>query len=380
VADADVLVVGAGIIGCAVARELAVRGQRVLVLDSRDVSLGATQASAGVLAPYIEAHEGGPLLDLTVRSLALYDRWVDAVRRESGLDVEYRRNGSIEVSLDHHDAERLRAIVGQFGASAHLEWLDADGVRRAEPSISPSAVGAVLAADHGFVAASALTRALARAVEIRDGVVHAAVQVTSIDPSGDGVVVTTADGDTFRASRVVVAAGSWASHLRLGSEPAAADVRPIRGQLLRVTWHGRPLERVVWGARCYLVPWADGTVLVGATMEDVGFEERNTVEGVRGLLEHAIELLPEMASATFLEARSGLRPATSDGLPIVGTSGHSDRVILATGHFRNGVMLAPLTAVLVADLIVDGKKDPVLEALAPARVRKPAAQVSRDDR
>jgi glycine oxidase len=374
VAHADVLVVGAGIIGCAVARELAARGQRVVVLDSRDVSLGATQASAGVLAPYIEAHEGGPLLDLTVRSLALYDQWVDAVRRESGLDIEYRRNGSVEVSLDAQDAERLRAIVSHFGARAHLEWLDQNGVRRAEPSISPSALGAVLAADHGFVAAASLTHALARAVEVRDGVVRGAARVISIDPSGDGVVVTTEDGDTWRASRVVVAAGSWASQLRLAGDPAAAGVRPIRGQLLRVAWRGRPLQRVVWGARCYLVPWADGTVLVGATMEDVGFEERNTVAGVRELLEHAIELLPDMAAATFIEARSGLRPATSDGLPIVGPSEHSDRIILATGHFRNGILLAPLTAVLVADLIVEGKRDPALETLAPARLRKPAAQ------
>jgi glycine oxidase len=122
------------------------------------------------------------------------------------------------------------------------------------------------------------------------------------------------------------------------------------------------------------VPWSDGTVLVGATMEEAGFEERTTVEGVRTLLEAATEMLPEMAEASFLEARSGLRPATSDGLPIIGPSERSDRVVLATGHFRNGILLAPLTASLVAKLMVDGQRDPALDPLAPARLRKPAVR------
>ena len=201
----------------------------------------------------------------------------------------------------------------------------------------------------------------------------------SVEPSADAVTVTTDDGTTYRTPQVVVATGSWTSLLNLSEDAAAADVRPVRGQLLRVGWHAPPFRGVVWGPRCYLVPWADGTVLVGATMEEAGFEERTTVGGVRTLLEAATELLPEMAEASFLEARSGLRPATSDGLPIVGPSERSDRVVFATGHFRNGILLAPLTASLVADLMVKGKRDPALDSLAPARLRKPAVKPGAPD-
>ena len=141
--DADVLIVGAGIIGCAVARELAVRGVRVDVAEARDIGRGATQASAGVLAPYIEAHDNGALLDLTVRSLNLYDRWIDAVRSESGIDVEYRRSGSLEVALDEAAAGRLMAMVARFGERARLAWLQGPEARAIEPSLSASAVGAL---------------------------------------------------------------------------------------------------------------------------------------------------------------------------------------------------------------------------------------------
>lgn len=370
----DVVVVGAGIIGCAVARELATRGRRVIVLDARAVALGATQASAGVLAPYIEAHEGGVLLDLTVRSLSLYDDWIDAVRAESGIDVEYRRTGSIEVALDEEGVDRLRSVAARFGSVARLEWLDGAAAKRLVPALSPRSLGGLCAADHGFVAAEVLTRALARSVEATGSLVLPRSRVRSVEPSADAVTVTTVDGTAYRTPHVVVATGSWTSLLNLSEDAAAADIRPVRGQLLRVGWRATPFRGVVWGPRCYLVPWSDGTVLVGATMEEAGFEERTTVEGVRTLLEAATEMLPEMAEASFLEARSGLRPATSDGLPIVGPSERSDRVVLATGHFRNGILLAPLTASLVAKLMVDGQRDPALDPLAPARLRKPAVR------
>jgi glycine oxidase len=133
-----------------------------------------------------------------------------------------------------------------------------------------------------------------------------------------------------------------------------------------VRWQGSPLAKVIWGPRCYLVPWLDGTVLVGATTEHVGFDERNTVAGVRMLLDAARELLPGMEEATFLEARAGLRPATSDSLPIIGPSPTSERLVYATGHYRNGILLAPLTARLVAD-VIDGRADSMLEMLSPAR-------------
>jgi glycine/D-amino acid oxidase-like deaminating enzyme len=164
-----------------------------------------------------------------------------------------------------------------------------------------------------------------------------------------------------------MAAGSWSSQIAT-EDQAVVTVKPIRGQLLRLEWKKtEPPSRVLWGHDCYIVPWQDGTVLVGATVEDVGFDNRTTAAGVKSLLTSACALLPDASRATFVEARAGLRPATADGLPIIGRSSHVEGLVYATGHYRNGVLLAPLTATLVADLILDGREDPALAMTSPGR-------------
>jgi glycine oxidase len=165
----------------------------------------------------------------------------------------------------------------------------------------------------------------------------------------------------------VVAAGSWSADIGIDSVRARVPVRPVRGQLLSLSWRGTPLGRVLWSRRCYLVPWEDGTVLVGATVEEVGFDEGATVAGVRDLIEAACDVVPHAWSAGFKGARAGLRPATSDSLPVIGAWGALPKLMYATGHFRNGVLLAPLTAQLVADALLDGKTDPALQTLSPSR-------------
>ena len=359
----DVVVVGGGVIGCAVARELARRGARVRLFESRTVGAGATQASAGILAPYIEGHERGLLFDLGVRSLAMYDSFVREVGEESGLEIEYRRCGTLEVATDAAAAARLSRTAA---TEPHLRWLNAAEARAREGALAASMEGALFAAGHGYVAVPSLMDALAWAA-LRHGVqLEAAHRVTGVRANGRGVTISTEDGTSWSAGQVVIAAGSWAGQLDM-ADPAASHVRPVRGQLIRLHWRGAPLSHIVWGPDCYVVPWQNHTVLVGATVEDVGFDERTTAAGVRDLLDAVCELLPEAWGATFLEARVGLRPATPDGLPFLGASEQSDRIVYATGHYRNGVLLAPLTARLVADLIVDGKADPVLARLRPGR-------------
>jgi glycine oxidase len=370
--EADVLIVGGGIIGCAVARELSARGCQVVVVEARDLALGATRASAGVLAPYIEAHEGGPLLELTLRSLALYDQWIEAVRAGSGGRLEYRRSGSLEVAQDAGAAERLQEVARRYGAQGSLGWLDGGAVRAMEPALSPDAIGALSVPAHGYVAAEALTVALAQAASSHGAVFHARVRIDRIEPFDERVRVASDDGRTWDVERVIVAAGSW-SGLVESPDPAAAHVRPVRGQLLRVAWRGAPLTQVIWGESCYMVPWQDGTVLLGATSEDVGYEERTTAAGIRSLLDAARTLVPAFDDATFVDARAGLRPRSSDGLPLIGASAHTDRLIYATGHYRNGILLAPLTAALVANVLLDGGTDPALATLAPSRL-KPEAE------
>jgi len=218
------------------------------------------------------------------------------------------------------------------------------------------------------VAVSSLTEAVVWAALRHGAELETGRHVRSIRRHADGLDVIADDGGTWTARYVVVAAGSWSSQLE-SIDAAALTVRPVRGQLLQLGWKGPPLSHVIWGKDCYVVPWRDGTVLVGATVEEVGFDERTTAAGVRDLLEAVCELLPEAWGATFLDARAGLRPATPDNLPIIGPSPGIEGLVYATGHYRNGVLLAPLTAAIVADLILDGRQDAAVALTSPGRFR-----------
>jgi glycine oxidase len=370
---AEIVVVGSGIIGLGVAYELARRGARVTVVDARAAGLGASQASAGVLAPYIEAPAQGALRDLSVESLGLYDEFVARVTKDARTEVEYRRAGTVDVALDADEAERLKATAGVLGTlGVRMEWLEGVEIFRLAPAIAPAAVGALFVPDHALVSAPGLVRALVRAGDAH-GVSHrSGTRVTKITRHGDRLSVhigaDTAAGasETLIADNVVIAAGSWSGQIDTGEAPSV-PVRPVRGQLLHLAWNAAPFEHVLWGARCYMVPWQDGTVLVGATVEEVGFAEEVTVAGVHTLLSAAAELVPDTMSARFKEARVGLRPASSDTVPVIGPSPEMPGLFYATGHYRNGILLAPLTAVMLADGILEGRWHRLLDATSPAR-------------
>jgi glycine oxidase len=191
--------------------------------------------------------------------------------------------------------------------------------------------------------------------------------VVSLETEDDGVIVR-AGSREWSADAVVLAAGSWSSRVRVPGVRLPA-VRPVRGQLLHLAWPERVAmpRRVVWGPDCYTVPWSTGTLLVGATVEEVGFDERSTVDGVRMLTDAVRRLLPASASASVLSVRVGLRPASPDGLPFIGPLPGAPRVVITAGHYRNGVLLAPLTADVVARFLLDGVRDPVMEIANPAR-------------
>jgi len=363
----DIIVVGAGIVGCAVAYELARRGASVQLVDERPVGMGATQASAGVLAPYIEARADGPLLSLTARSLNLYEQFIESLMADGGITVPYRRTGTLDVATDDAEWKTLgaaAATLAQRGVPAVL--LDAAAIRDEEPHLAEGAAGGLLIETHGFVAAGELTRALVASARKHGAQLIEQSRVRRIAPDGHDLVVET-DRGTLTADAVVLAAGSWSGDIGVNNVSARLPVRPVRGQLLYLAWTGTPLRRVTWGRRCYMVPWDDGTVLVGATVEEAGFDERATVAGVRDLLDAACEIVPHAWSCGFRGVRVGLRPATPDELPVIGASSTLPSLMYATGHYRNGVLLAPLTAQLVADAMLDERIDPMLNAVSPAR-------------
>ena len=360
----NVIVIGAGVVGCAVGHELAARGARVRILDMRDVGQGATRASAGVLCPHIEGH-AAPLLQLGTRSLQLYDQFIAHVEHDAGRPIEYRRTGTLEVALTDEDAARLKGLAARHarGGVEH-QYLDAQEARDLEPALSEDITGALLVPTHGYVGVQALTRALASAAEARGASVERGSTVRRV--AQDGAVVRVAIDDAqLEADAVVIAAGSWSGAISVGT--VHPPVKPIRGQLLHLAFPSPPASRVIWGADCYLVPWRDGSLLVGATAEDVGFDEGATVAGVRDLLEYACDLVPAAWSARFEGVRVGLRPATDDELPIIGRSSSMPGVFYATGHFRNGVLLAPLTAFAIADLVLDKRSAPELAITRPDR-------------
>jgi glycine oxidase len=381
-----VTIIGAGVVGLSIAYELVSRGASVRIVDARGIGMGATKASAGILAPHIEGHSD-TLLRLGICGLAQYDAFVARVGADAGQAVEYRRSGTLQVALKEADARPLSVVAQRLtAAGTEHALLDASGARALEPALG-EVVAALRIPHHGYVGVSSLMVALTGALR-RRGVTVAEEHIERLD--------------AIDTDAVVVATGSWSGELRIdapaasgvhppadvasGVHPpadvasgvhAAADVasgfsrkipvRPVRGQLLHLRLPRPVISQVVWGERCYLVPWSDGSVLVGATSEEVGFDERSTAAGVHGLLEHAMELVPGLASASFEEVRVGLRPATSDELPIVGASSTMRRVFYATGHYRNGVLLAPLTALAVADLILEGRERSEFAAARPAR-------------
>jgi glycine oxidase len=257
------------------------------------------------------------------------------VSRDAGIGVGYCRTGSLQAVTADQAVDELQGIAAEARAAGlECELLDGRGAHEAEPQLTPEVSGALLIKPHGFVVAADLLGALVAAA-IKHGVrvlVPARAVTSSARATTSASISRTAR--SFTASHVVLAAGSWSGDIGLAGIPSL-PIRPIRGQLLQLATDGPALRRIVWGPRCYLVPASSGSILVGATVEDAGFDERTTVAGVRDLLDSACDLVPQLWRAAFVGARVGLRPATKDELPIIGRSAIMPGLVYATGHYRN---------------------------------------------
>jgi glycine oxidase len=363
----SVIVVGAGIVGCTVAYELAKAGARVQVLEPRSPGQGATRASAGILAPYIEGHGSHTLRALGKRSLDLYDDFMTRLAADSGEQIIYQRNGTFELAFTPADVDRLGALAaGLPNEGIESRWIAPEGFCDVEPHASTTALGGLLIPTHGFVSVTQVTLAAARAASklfarFKDAV--GAVRIFRLPNRRVGVKTANA---TWEADRVVLAAGSWSTQITIEGADTV-PVKPIRGQLIQMQTEPGSLTRVLWGPDGYLVPWPDGSVLVGSTVEDVGFDENHTDEAVARLRDAAIALAPGLASAEISSIRTGLRPKGPDDVPLLGRSKVVPGLIYATAHYRNGVLFTPLTVQLVRELVFDQPADPALNDLDPSR-------------
>lgn len=360
----DVLVLGGGIIGCAIARELTRRGLSVTLIDARGIGQGASQASAGMLVPFNEGRHDPVMQTLGARSLELYDEWIESLATE-GAEVPYSRCGSLEVATEDQGAGVLADAARSLADEGiPHELIDAVGLRQAVPGLSPAARIGLRIQVHGCVGVPDLVNAFWESAAARGAqLLHA--QVQRVIP-GHGLVRVETDTRTLEAPHAVLAIGCWAGEVDLAGAPPL-PIRPVRGQLLALRSHAIPPGQTVWGPRCYAVPWTGGSLLIGATVENVGFDERATAGGTRDLLEAAAELIPSVLDADFLGVRVGLRPGSPDDRPVVGASARIEGLVYATGHYRNGALLAPVTGAAIADLVQGHKLDAAWDPCSPAR-------------
>ncbi|HEX6069027.1 MAG TPA: glycine oxidase ThiO [Longimicrobiaceae bacterium] len=348
----DVVVVGGGVIGCAVARELALSGLAVTLVERDEPGANASWAAAGMLSPLAEADRADPFLSLLLRSRAMYPELAGALRSETGLDVEYRDDGTLLVALTEGDEAELEARYRwQAAAGLAVEPLAGDEARRMEPSLSRGVRRALRFPGDHQVDNRLLARALWVAAENAGVEMRRGVEAAAVVRRGDRVEgIATTLGDRLDADWVVVAGGSAAG--RLEGLPGPLPVRPVHGQLLALRPRPPRLRHVVTSPRGYLVPRASGRLVVGATVEEIGFRRAVTVAGVRGLIDAALEICPALADAPLTETWSGHRPGTPDQRPILGEDPRVPNLVYATGHYRNGILLVPATARAIADVVL----------------------------
>jgi glycine oxidase len=355
----DAIIVGGGIIGLAIAWRLARRGAEVVVLDRASPPAGATRVAAGMLAPVGELTFGEPeLLELTLAAAELYPDFGAELERESGVATGYTVGGALHVALDGDESEQLRRIHDlQRSLGLEAAWLAPSACRELEPALSPSLRGGVHAAGEGAIDPRALAAALLAALDglgaaLRTGGDGEVVGALTREGRIEGV--RTAAGAELLGERVVLATGAWAGRAEWLPPAARPAVRPVKGQILELRPTGAaqgPISGIVASEHVYLVPRPDGRLIAGATVEEQGFDTTVTAGGVHELLREAYRLVPEVAEMELVEAMAALRPGTPDNLPIVAPSEALDGLLVAAGHFRNGILLAPLAAERLASLL-----------------------------
>lgn len=404
---ADVAVVGGGVAGLAAARELARRGLNVVVVEAAEPGAEASGAAAGMLAPQSEADARDDFFELLCASREMYPAFAEQLLEESGVDVELERTGTLYLAFTEEDEREIgRRFEWQAGAGLEVERLSAAEARRLEPRVSARVRAALRFPRDWQVESRRLVRALAAAAEHYGARVLTKTKVEGVRVvAGRAVGLKMTQGD-LSAGAVLLAAGARTSQVPLvvsGREdsPERGDARassgwtphpriePVRGQMLCLRWpdtsgpsSGSPsssapfVRHVVYSPRGYLVPRRDGRLLAGSTSESAGFECVVTAGGVNRISSNALEIAPEAASLQLADAWAGLRPRAADGLPVLGESAEVERLFYATGHYRNGILLAPATGEIIADLLTTGTTKLLprgLEAFSPSRFRRALA-------
>jgi glycine oxidase len=372
-----VATIGAGVSGLGIAWRLAAAGCPVTVFERGAAGRGASWAAAGMLAAGLEAEPGEErLLALNLEGQRLWPAFRDQLEAASGVGVGYREEGTLAVALTRDDVERLRfAFEFQRAGGIQLEWVSGVEARRLEPHLRPGVAAAVLSPNDHQVDSRRLVLALKQAFLAAGGALREHAEVRAIDVEGGRVRGVVVGDEHFAADVVVLAGGAWSAGLEGLPAVARPPVRPVKGQMLALRMDPQQplLRHVLWAPKGYLVPKADGRLIVGGTVEERGFDPELTAGGVLALLEAAWRALPTIEELPIDELWTGFRPTSRDDAPILGPTA-VEGLFVATGHHRNGILLTPLTASTVSEAILSGRVPEIIRAFTIDRFAVPAGR------
>jgi glycine oxidase len=372
----DVAIIGGGLIGASIAFELAGAKLHVGVFDRQEPGREASRAAAGMLSPAPDSLRDLPLVPLGRESLDLYPEFVGSIETESSQSTGYAREGTLEVFTGTNgERDRDHRITECRRLGLRADQLTLDTAKQWEPGVCSGARAVAWLPDEGTVEPRSLTGAVIAAARNRNIEFRGNCPVTSLTREGNRCTGFVAGGEEIFTAHVVLAAGCFSSQIAAESGFLAryAPTRPVRGQMMALRTDGPGLRRVLRSERGYLVPRPDGRIIAGSTSEDAGFDKNVTPEGLRKIFDAALELFPGLANADVIETWSGLRPGTPDDLPILGPT-DIEGLLVATGHYRNGILLAPVTAKLVREWIIDGRTTFDAEAFSPLRFGRQKTQ------
>jgi glycine oxidase len=374
----DVLIVGAGVVGLSLARALHKKGAgKITILERGIVGREASFAAAGMLAPHAETEKPDDFFHFCAESNKLYPNFAAQIFDETGVDIELDRSGTLYLAFTERDAEEIgKRYEWQKKAGLEVERLTAQEARKAEPFASPDVREALFFPNDWQVENRKLLAALQKYVEANQIEVVLDTEVSNLLIEKGKVIGAETATNKFLAESVVLATGAWTSFIKAGGKNAFAlpAIKPIRGQMICFQTAKRLFERVIYSPRGYIVPRIDGRILVGATVEDAGFDKSVTPSGLDFLFDMAAEIAPALINLQPSETWAGLRPFAVDGLPILGELSDVKNLFVASGHYRNGILLAPLTAEILADKIVGKSQSKYLEVFSPRRFDRNNAQ------
>ena len=367
----DILIIGGGVIGLALARELRLKTfERVTILEKNQFcGIESSNAAAGMLAPQAEADRADDFFDLCRESRDLYSNFAEKLLDETGVDIELDQNGTLYAAFTENDlGEIRRRYEWQKKADLDVEYLSAEEARRAEAFISPDVRGALFFPNDWQVENRKLLAALKKFAELNEIQTIKNTRIQSLLTENGKVIGAATENQNFHAGTVILTTGAWTSLIKISENTfSSAKIKPIRGQMLSFKTAKRLFAKVIYSPRGYIVPRFDGRILVGATVEDVGFDKSVTNSGIEILREKAFEIAPNLVNLEIAESWAGLRPFAADGLPIMGGFPEIENLFVAAGHYRNGILLAPLTAQILADRIVENVESRYFDFFSPRR-------------